>query len=384
MGASSELANSPTPREAVSALSRTFSGASGATVVRAARRFLDRPRQGRIHGREMAIFSTRNLDRMLDPIAPVIGDSEVKWLRSRLRKGGNHGIGAEWEIAILYGLSQVGTITAIPERPGASRLDILFAPYADPATVVQVEVTAISDADRDDRLARNTPVERRLRRKGEQSSGTPLEYPVIVVLADNDCFALRRSRHTRVPPAEDVVDVILAGRREWREGMWLMQSEIPPVAPTVSGVLLLAISDRFTSDGLGVRLTPTYVDNRALPPVPASVISALEQALHHLPPLRQSPRRARERAADRFSDHYGGGRVQAGETRTQFYLSLGGVRAVMTGDLPIERFIHDHRDMANWIRLAVEHGRYLAAAHVEICPDVDDDWLVLEFAASEH
>lgn len=331
----------------------------------------------------MAIFSTRHLNRMLGTIAPVIGSGEAKWLQRRLRVGSNHGIGAEWEIAILYGLSQVGTITAIPESAGVSRLDILFAPHADPAAVVQVEVTAISDADRYDRLVRNTQVERRLRKKGDQSSGTPLEYPVIVVLADNDCFALRRSRHTRVPPAEDVVDLILAGRRECREGMWLMQSEVAPVAPTVSGVLLLAISDRLMSDGLGVRLTPTYVGNRALPPVPMSVISALEQAVHHLPPLRQSPKRARDRAADRFSDHYGGGRVRAGKTRTQFYLPLGGVRAVMSGELPIERFIHDHRDMAIWIRLAVEHGRYLAAAHVETCPDVDDDWLVLEFAASE-
>ena len=332
----------------------------------------------------MAIFSTRNLDRMLGAIAPVIGHSEVKWLQSRLRKGGNHGIGAEWEIAILYGLSRVGTITAIPERADTPRLDILFAPNADPAAVVQIEVTAISDADRDDRLARNTPVERRLRRKADQSSGASREYPVIVVLADNDCFALRRSRLTQVPAAEETVDQILAGRPEWREGLWLMQSEITPRAPTVSGVLLLAISDRLTSDGLGVRLTPTYVGNRLLTPVPASVISALEKALHHLPPFRQSPRRARERAADRVSDHYGGGLVRAGKTRTQFYLPLGGVRAVMTGDLPIERFIHDHRDMANWIRLAVEHGRYLTAAHVETCPDVDDDWLVLEFAASER
>ncbi|MGH3644341.1 MAG: hypothetical protein ACRDUX_35585 [Mycobacterium sp.] len=331
----------------------------------------------------MAMFSTRNLDRMLDTIAPVIGNSEVKWLRRRLRKGGNHGIGAEWEIAILYGLSRVGIITAIPERAGASRLDILFAPHADPAAVVQVEVTAISDADRDDRLVRNTPVERRLRKKGDQSNGTSLEYPVIVVLADNDCFALRRSPHTRVPPAEDIVDLILAGRREWREGLWLMQSEVAPAAPVVSGVLLLAVRDLLTSGGLGVRLTPTYVGNRLLPPVSTSVISALEQALHHLPPLRQSPMRARARATDRFSDHYGGGFVRAGKTRTQFYLSLGGVRAVMSDELPFDRFIHDHRDIARWICLAVEQGRYLTAAHVEICSDVDDDWLVLEFTVDE-
>lgn len=332
----------------------------------------------------MAIFSTRNLDRMLGVIAPVIGESEVKWLRRRLRDGGNHGVGAEWEIAVLYGLSQAGTIAAIPDRAGVGKLDVLFAPQEEPGAIVQVEVSAISDAHRADRLTQSKSLAHRLRSKDDQRRRSGLKHPVIVVLADNDCFALRRSRHTPTPSGDDLVDEVLAGRREWREGVWLLQREVRPWAPGVSGVLLLAVHDAWTSaGGLGVRLSPTYIHSRRLPAVHPSVIHALERALHALPPFRQSPMRARTRQSDDHHDHYGGGQVEVGKTKTRFHLSLAGVRAVMDGRIPVERFMKDHHDMTRYIWLAVEQGRYLTAAYVEPTPDVDDDWLVLEFRTRE-
>lgn len=331
----------------------------------------------------MAIFSNRSLDRMLRAIAPVINEGETKWLRRRLARGANHGAGAEWEIAIVYGLSRVGTIRAIPDRAGTRKLDVLFAPSEDPTAIVQIEVTAISDADRPDRLLQNKTLANRLQKKGRQSRGTGMDYPVVVVLADNDCFALRRGRHTQVPSAEDAVDEILAGRREWREGPWLLQAEVPPLAPAVSGVLLLSVRDSWTSGrGLGARMTPTYIPNRRLPVVSRSVIDGLERAFQALPPIRQSPMRARARQADHLPDHYGGGLVRVDKTRTQFHLSLLGVQQMLDGVCSTEQFVRDHEEMIKFMRLAVEHGRYLFGAHVETCLDEDDDWLVLEFRPS--
>lgn len=91
----------------------------------------------------MPIFSNRSIARMLQTIAPVIGNTKATDLRSRIEAGAFNAIAAEWEIAIVYCLSLQGRIEAINSRDGVREPDIIYVSSG--GVRVAVEVTALSD-----------------------------------------------------------------------------------------------------------------------------------------------------------------------------------------------------------------------------------------------
>jgi hypothetical protein len=92
----------------------------------------------------MPIFSNRSIARMLGDIEPVIGRTRAHDLRRRLQKGGEGAIAAEWEIAVIHCLGQVGKIRANRSRDGVSDVDLIYTSHSLPGKVA-VEITAISD-----------------------------------------------------------------------------------------------------------------------------------------------------------------------------------------------------------------------------------------------
>lgn len=91
----------------------------------------------------MPILSNRSIARMLQAIAPVIGNTKVTDLRGRLEADAADANAAEWEIAIVYCLSLQGGIEALNSRDGVREPDIIYV--SSDGVRVAVEVTALSD-----------------------------------------------------------------------------------------------------------------------------------------------------------------------------------------------------------------------------------------------
>jgi hypothetical protein len=90
------------------------------------------------------IFSNRSILMMLDQVSGVIGEIRYKDLIARLRMHTEASVAAEWEIAVLYCLSQQGSIRSCPSTEGQSEIDIIFK-GRNSSEEVAVEVTALSD-----------------------------------------------------------------------------------------------------------------------------------------------------------------------------------------------------------------------------------------------
>ncbi len=97
------------------------------------------------------IFGHRNVRRMLDSLIPVIESERLKTLENDLAWNQSQGRAAEWEIAIGFGLQQVGKLGDLGTQRSGNP-DFLWTPYEHP---IIVEVTCISDSH----LHKNNPVE---------------------------------------------------------------------------------------------------------------------------------------------------------------------------------------------------------------------------------
>jgi hypothetical protein len=95
----------------------------------------------------VAIFSRRVLQRMLDHNARTIVGAAITQHVQRLNRCDPGSIAAEWEVAVLYGLAQLGTVEHEPPGATASRLDVMFS--NDRAAFVG-EVVTVTDFGIDD------------------------------------------------------------------------------------------------------------------------------------------------------------------------------------------------------------------------------------------
>lgn len=91
----------------------------------------------------MPIFSLRSVRRMLDELAPNLQAHRLRELGAKIVRHGEQTVPAEWEIAVGYALSRVGSVS----DPGGERRgnpDYIFLPKGS-KTELLVEVTALSD-----------------------------------------------------------------------------------------------------------------------------------------------------------------------------------------------------------------------------------------------
>lgn len=163
----------------------------------------------------MPIFTRRRLQAMLNDLAPRLDEAKGKDLLRRLEnKRVEQALPAEMELALLWGLLQLGDVEVEPEWFALGRLpdaysELLFAPH--PAAI---EIAAISDASlaQEDEMRRTASLlceaANRIRRGeghhlhfhfGEESGYTPQGY----------------ARRRRVDPKFTVTDVVAAELRAW-------------------------------------------------------------------------------------------------------------------------------------------------------------------------
>lgn len=227
---------------------------------------------------------------------------------------------------------------------------------------------------------RKNPIVNRLNDKDRQLSQSAVRHPSIVVIADNDCEALQQHGGRHEPRVEQVVDVFLNGRPERRHGPLILQTPVSPRAHAITGVLLLVVREGRHPGGRQRRfIEARYVRNRRQPPLPADVMTALDAAVAALPPVQQLPVNAK--TSWRFPWHYGGYEIGSGEKMTRFKLSVETIQGLLTGTLPFDQFARHHEHVVQVMRGAVERGQRISSFRVERCPDEDDDWVTIEFAA---
>lgn len=95
----------------------------------------------------MPIFTRRRLQSMLDDLRPLIGDkSKENQILGRLKnKEPGPAIGAEMELALLWGIKQVASLEVEPEILGNRRPDAYSENLFE--TPAYIEVTALSDGN---------------------------------------------------------------------------------------------------------------------------------------------------------------------------------------------------------------------------------------------
>jgi hypothetical protein len=93
----------------------------------------------------MAIFTERDIVRMLGGVRSSIGNDDYSSLLGRLTGPPGGVLLAEWELAILFALIDSGSFEPVPIREKVKRPDAIFLSHRTGERLV-VEVTAISDA----------------------------------------------------------------------------------------------------------------------------------------------------------------------------------------------------------------------------------------------
>lgn len=88
---------------------------------------------------------------MLEVVAPLLGDGWSRDIRGRLDKDGAVANAANWELALAYGFSRVGTVEPVTGRD--RNPEFVFSPERSSLKLV-IEVTAVSD----DGLEKRNPV----------------------------------------------------------------------------------------------------------------------------------------------------------------------------------------------------------------------------------
>jgi hypothetical protein len=141
----------------------------------------------------MAMFARRSLQRLLDALKETLSLAACVKLAHELNRQNTSALGFEWELALLFALSRVGSITYEAEsHPGPRRPDITFAEEDGPIRFV-ADVTMVSDAG----LEEENPVMRfsqslhRLKRKYRLPGS--LNYHVAAV-TDGPTYHNRKTR----------------------------------------------------------------------------------------------------------------------------------------------------------------------------------------------
>lgn len=91
----------------------------------------------------MGIFSRRNISRMLAENSRFVGRRQLSEHISRLNGNDEvQRVTTEWELAVVNGLSKIGTAVHEPSVPGTSKPDVLFTC---PVGTALLDITTVSD-----------------------------------------------------------------------------------------------------------------------------------------------------------------------------------------------------------------------------------------------
>ncbi len=94
----------------------------------------------------MAMFARRSLQRLLSELKNKLTPAAIAKLEHELNRHEPSALGYEWELALLYALSQVGTVTyEADSHPGSRRPDLTFIDNESSIRFV-ADVTMVSDA----------------------------------------------------------------------------------------------------------------------------------------------------------------------------------------------------------------------------------------------
>jgi hypothetical protein len=93
------------------------------------------------------IFARRALQRRLNELRPVLGGEAVGKLAHRLNVPGRDRMAAMWEVAVLHGLSRLGSLQSEVPLPSGRRPDVGFS---SPGLAFTADVTSVSDVGLDD------------------------------------------------------------------------------------------------------------------------------------------------------------------------------------------------------------------------------------------
>ena len=233
---------------------------------------------------------------------------------------------------------------------------------------------------------RRNPIVSRLRKKDQQLRESAIALPGIVVMADGDCAVLK-SRMTALgkPRFEETVDVFLNGRPHQQAGPLVLQQGIGSSTRRINAIVIIAAHEEHHVFGAGVKrsLQVRYAFNHG--PVYRSLSTDTLESLcaglqRNMPPIRTSPLNARRTYPYPF--HYGGWSLSGGPKGTmKIKMSLLTLQGLLDGSIKQSEFARDHPDLETRLLKNIVEGRMISDLRIERCPDEDDDWVHIEFAA---
>lgn len=238
-------------------------------------------------------------------------------------------------------------------------------------------------------LGRNVIVNR-LRKKRYQVKRSGENLPTVIVVCDNDCYALSSAVSINPPPAtvHDVVDLYLNGGVQKREAGKASSQRTDVTPSRISGVLVLRVNEkpgyRYSlegNEGSRYRVAQTFVKNMRTAKFPLSeeVIYRIVGAFDSLPPPQELPSNARTHS--RIPAKYGGGSTtyQFENRSLVVKLSLGTLQKLLCGEVSTSQFVRDHQGIVEAIQEASKAGRVISKISIEESKDEDDDWVKIEF-----
>jgi hypothetical protein len=94
----------------------------------------------------MAIFARRQIQKMINSLAPNISHREIRKIVDALNRNNPQSLDAEWELAVLFGLANQGRVGHETDLGGARRADIYFCRGGTTPFEFLADVTCVSDA----------------------------------------------------------------------------------------------------------------------------------------------------------------------------------------------------------------------------------------------
>lgn len=93
----------------------------------------------------MPIFSRRTLQHMINENAKILSKDQLDKHIRDLNKADEKSLGSEWEVALIYGFSQLGKVVHEPNLKGTSKVDLYFTLNSGSRPSFIADITTVSD-----------------------------------------------------------------------------------------------------------------------------------------------------------------------------------------------------------------------------------------------
>lgn len=223
---------------------------------------------------------------------------------------------------------------------------------------------------------------RRIRMKARQVNASGLCLPSILVICDNDCHILR---HHKTAPWErkgtlQSISTHIQGRPSVSYGGPWIERGAPQQTTAINAVFTLWVDEhRHWPNGVTRALAGAFVpnDRKVKYTLSSQAMASFASILEGAPAFLRTPANARN--ANRWPEHFGGWAVSGSKLR----LSKLAVQDLLTGKLSYEEFAAAHEFPIQQLQRLTAEGLSLKSIEVIDTPDVDDDWLELDFSAND-